>query len=242
MQGLEGYSGISIWKEQLISDMVVVLLLGLLIMFAIVFRSNYRLFDKMVRDVVHAKDRLSLFEEVGGNETVFRSFMIFQSLFLCSLALFLFSRNQRYIDNYSGVGANLVVIGALFALLLAYYVFKRIMYATIGSIFTRPDRYRNWRTGYTAATAMWGALLYIPVLWISFITGYEKAAVIMFVILFAAWRLLIVYKSIRIFNLKSIGILYILLYLCAQEILPLFFLYEGLKYLYNFIDELVLWY
>ena len=242
MQGFEGYSGVRLWDGQLINDLIFVLLSGLLIMFAIVFRTNYRLFDKMVRDVIHAKDRLSLFEEVGGNETVFRSFMIFQSLFLCSLALFLFSRHKHYIDDYSSVTTNLIVIGSLLGLLFAFYLFKQIMYATIGSIFTKPDRYRNWRKGYTAATAMWGALLYIPVLWISFITGYEKAATIMFVILFAAWRLLIVYKSIRIFNLKSIGILYILLYLCAQEILPLFFLYEGLNYLYNFIDELALWY
>ena len=199
------------------------------------------MFGKLVRDVIHAKERLSLFEEVSGNESVFRNFMIFQSLFLCSLALFLFSRNLNLIGNYTGALPNIGVISAILFMLVAYYLFKQIMYATLGSIFIKTDRYRNWRVGYVASTALWGVLLYVPVLWVSFVGKYEKVAMILFAALFVGWRLLMIYKTIRIFNLKSIGALYILLYLCAQEILPLFFLYEGLKYLYNIIDELALW-
>jgi hypothetical protein len=241
MQGFEGYAGVRLWEGQLINDLIFALLFCLFILFSIVFRTNYRLFDKMVRDVIHAKDRLSLFEEVSGNETVFRSFMTFQSIFLCSLALFLFSRNLSYIDYYPGAMANLGIICAIFLLLLCFYFFKQIMYATLGSIFIKPDRYKNWKVSYTASISLWGVLLYIPVLWIAFAGVYEKVAMIMFAALFAAWRLLMILKTIRIFNVKSIGILYILLYLCAQELLPFFLLYEGLKYLYNFIDEFALW-
>ena len=234
MHGFEGYVGVRLWEGQLINDLIFSLLLALLIAFAIVFRSNYHLFEKMVRDVIHVKDRLSLFEEASGNETVFRNFMIFQSLFLCSLTLFLLSRKMDYIADYPDLASNMKIIGFIFIALTTFYLFKQAMYIAIGAIFTTPDQYRNWKVGYTAATGLWGVFLYLPVLWLSFIGIHAKVAIIMFVFLFIVWRLVIVYKSIRIFNIKSIGILYIFLYLCGQEILPLLFLYEGIKYLYNF--------
>ena len=48
---------------------------------------------------------------------------------------------------------------------------------------------------------------------------------------------MIIYKTIRIFHRKNSSFLYISLYLCGQEILPLVFLYEGIIYLYNFIES-----
>uniref|UniRef100_UPI003FEF4BAF DUF4271 domain-containing protein n=1 Tax=Parabacteroides distasonis TaxID=823 RepID=UPI003FEF4BAF len=52
---------------------------------------------------------------------------------------------------------------------------------------------------------------------------------------------MIIYKTIRIFHRKNSSFLYISLYLCGQEILPLVFLYEGIIYLYNFIESSTLW-
>jgi hypothetical protein len=234
MHGFEGYVGVRLWEGQLVNDLIFSLLLVLLIVFAMVFHSNHHLFEKMVRDVIHVKDRLSLFEEVSGNEAVFRSFMIFQSLFLCSLSLFLTSRKMGYITDFPGLANNLKVIGSLFIILVAFYAFKQAMYLAIGAIFTAPGQYKNWKAGYTAVTGLWGVFLYLPVLWFSFIRTHAEVAIIVFAFLFIVWRLVILYKSIRIFNIKSIGILYIFLYLCGQEMLPLLFLYEGIKYLYNF--------
>ncbi|MDR2497672.1 MAG: DUF4271 domain-containing protein [Tannerellaceae bacterium] len=241
MQGFEGYAGIQLWEGQIINDLIFALLFCLLLMFSVVFHNNYRLFNKMVRDVIHAKDRQSLFEEVSGNESVFRSFMVFQSLFLSSLAIFRFSRHLNLTGSRSGAMANLGVIMSILLLLLIFYMFKRLMYATLGSIFIKPDRYRNWQVSYTASMALWGVLLYVPVLWVSFAGRGETMALILFAAMFAGWRTLMIYKTVRIFDVRSVGIMYILLYLCGQELLPFFFLYEGLKYMYNIIDQLALW-
>jgi hypothetical protein len=242
MHGFEGYVGIRLWEGQMINDLLFAMLLGQLVIFSVVFRANHRLFSKMIRDMAQVKDRLSLFEEVSGNETIFRNFMTLQSLFLCSISIFLISRNEGYIIYYPDLTDCLKLIALIFIILFTFYLLKQAMYIAVGSVFATPDQYRIWRTGYSAATGLWGVSLYIPVLWISFIGSHERIAAIMFAALFIAWRLSIIYKSIRIFNIKSIGILYISLYLCALEILPLLFLFEGIKYLYNFIDELALWY
>jgi hypothetical protein len=233
MDGFEGYVGILVGDRQLLDDLVFSLLLVLFFVFSLVFHANYRLFMKMIRDITDVKERLSLFEDIDGNETVFRSFMIFQSLFLASLTLFIAGRSYGYIADYQDVRQNLFAIGFIFVVLFSFYLFKQFFYKLSGGIFASPDLYKTWRTGYTAATGFWGVLLYFPVLCLAFTEIHIRIPLFMSLFLYVLWRLVIIYKTICIFHVKGAGFLYIILYLCAQEILPLIFLYEGIIYLYN---------
>lgn len=240
MDVFEGYVGVRIWDDQLINDVIFSLLLALLIMFALVYRSNYRLFSKMIRDVFYLKERLSLFEVVGGNEFVFRNFMIFQSLFLSTLSIFAIGRIYQ-LFNYSSVESNLLLIGAIFLCVILFYFFRQFFYGLIGFVFAEPDKQKFWKTNYYAITGFWGVLLYIPVCWLVFIGKYMEVPLVLFVILYILYRFWLIYKSIRIFHVRNVGFLYIFLYLCAQEILPLIFIYKGMIYLYNFIERSAIW-
>jgi hypothetical protein len=233
MDGFEGYVGVRIGEGQLINDLIFSLPFLLCFAFSLVFRANYYLFLKMIRDVFYIKERLSLFEETEGNETIFRSFMIFQSLSLCSIILFIIGRMYKYIPEYQNIGMNMFFIGAIFAILFSFYGFKQFLYKVIGAIFASPNMYKTWRTGYTATVGFWGLLLYIPVISLAFVKTHLHICVLLFTFIYLLWRFIIIRKTICIFNVKGVGFLYILLYLCAQEILPLIFLYEGIIYLYN---------
>lgn len=234
MEGFEGYVGIRVGDEQLVNDMIFSVLFVLFLIFALVFHANYHLFMKMIRDVFYVKERLSLFEYIDGNETVFRSFMIFQSLALCSLFFFIAGHTNGYISDDQHIDINLLIIGTIFSILFLFYLFKQILYKLPGAIFVSPEAYKIWRTGYTASTGFWGVLLYFPVLCMAFIEIHVQVPLFMFILCYLFWRLVIIQKTIYIFNIKGIGFLYIILYLCAQEILPLIFLYKGIIYLYNF--------
>ena len=74
MGTFEGYVGIRLWDGQLVDDVVFSLLFVLFMCFALVFRTNYRLFLKMMRDVVYVKERQNLFEVTRGSEWLFRNF------------------------------------------------------------------------------------------------------------------------------------------------------------------------
>lgn len=89
MDSFEGYVGIRLWDGQIANDLLFAFLLSLLILFAIVFRNNFQQFLRMLKDAVFVKERSNLFDE-GRNESsvLFHLFMIFQALFLCSVALF----------------------------------------------------------------------------------------------------------------------------------------------------------
>jgi hypothetical protein len=233
MDGFEGYVGIQLGDRQLLNDFIFSVLFVLIISFSLIFHANYRLFLKMVRDIAEVKDRVSLFEQSGGNETVFRIFMTFQTLFLASLIFFIVGCSYGYIADNQDLGMNLVAIGTIFVILFSFYLFKQIVYNLLGAIFVNPHSYKIWNTGYTAAMGFWGVLLYLPALCLAFTEIPIRIPVFMFIASYVLWRLVIVYKTTCIFNIKVIGFLYIILYLCAQEILPLIFLYEGIIYLYN---------
>ncbi len=238
--GFDGYVGIRLWDGQLVDDVVFSLLFVLFICFALVFRANYRLSLKMLRDVVYVKERQNLFEMKGGDERVFRNFMLFQALFLCGICLFSIFRNEGYF-NHLEESSVLISIGLIFLVLTLFYWGKRCFYYFFGLIFTDPGRYKLWRTNYDAIMGTWGVCLYIPALWLSFVGLYSKFPVLLFIFLYILCRFVIIYKTIRIFYRGNSSFLYVSLYLCGQEILPLIFLYEGIINLYNFIESSTLW-
>ncbi|WP_102407485.1 DUF4271 domain-containing protein [Parabacteroides bouchesdurhonensis] len=237
----EGYVGIRLWDGQLVDDIIFTMLFVLFVAFAIVFRTNFRLFLKMLRDVVFLRERQSLFEKPVGSEWFFRNFMIFQALFLSSIFLFEVARAYGYV-NHLKENAVLISIGIIFVVLCLFYQFKQFFYYLFGCIFTDTPRYKFWKMNYNATISAWGTLLYIPVLWLIFVTAHLFIPVILFIFFYILFRFVIIYKTIRIFHKRNAGLLYISLYLCGQEILPLMFLYQGMVYLYNFIEtSTLLW-
>lgn len=240
MELFEGYVGIRLGDGQVADDVIFSLLLALFIFFALVFRANYRLFLKMLRDVVFIKERQNLSRKDAGNEWFFRHFMTFQALFLCSIGLFAIGRAYGYV-NYLKEYTILLSILVLFLLLVLFYWGKQCFYFLFGCVFADKAKYRFWKTNYNAIIGAWGVLLYLPVLWLVFVGASLTVPVVLFVIFYILCRFVIIYKTIRIFHKKSTGILYISLYLCGQEILPLVFLYKGIVYLYNFIEASTLW-
>lgn len=241
MEQFEGYVGIRLWDGQLADDIVFFLLLFLIIVFSVLFRIKIRQFGKMLRDVFFVKERQNLFDEANmRGDAPFRFFMTFQALYLSSITLYAIGKNEG-LFVHTEIVQVLGSIGLGFILLLLFFLFKQCCYTLLGYIFTDPEAYRIWRSSYHATIGIWGVTLYFPALWLVFINEQSTTPAIALGILYLLSRFLIIYKIIRIFYKKSISLLYIILYLCAQEILPLVFLYEGMVYLYNFIETNTLW-
>lgn len=241
MSIFEGYVGIRLWDGQLVDDIVFLLLFVLLSMFAIVFRSNSTLFVKMIKDAFLVRERDTLFDDsMNKNEWFFRNFMISQALFLSTIAAYAMGRIYGYLNLTSAVNV-LFSLAAIFGVIFIFYQFRQFLNFILGKVFADKKQYEFWKTNYNAIIGTWGVMLYIPVLWLIFVGEKQTIPVIMFFILYILCRIVIIYKTIRIFYNKNAGILYLSLYLCAQEILPLVFLYEGTVYLYNFIETSTLW-
>ena len=128
MNIFEGYVGIRLWDGQLVDDVIFSLLLFLFIVFSFVFRTNFQLFVKMLKDAFLVKERQNLFDDVIGKSIFFfRNFMTFQVLFLSSIALIAVGRIYGFV-NYAEWQAVLSAIGTVFCVLFLFY---------LGSIFIR---------------------------------------------------------------------------------------------------------
>ncbi len=244
MDLFEGYVGILVREDQLVNDVMFAILFLLFISFAVVFRSHFSQFAKMIKDIVQVKQRQNLFEvmpgNTKGNERTFHLFMTFQALFLSSLFFFSWGRNCGYFPA-SYISQILIIIGCLFIILLLFFYFKLGLYTLIGKIFADEERYRLWKVSYFATIEAWGILLYVPVLLSLFVDTNPIISLALFAFLYFLCRFVIIYKLIRIFHFKKDGLFYLILYLCAQEIIPLFILIKGSVFLYNFIELSTLW-
>jgi len=235
-----GFDGIRLWDDQLINDVMFAILVIQLVIFAFVYRTHFKHFYKMIKDAFLVRKRQSLFTQPVANEGFFRNFMLYQALLLCSIAAYSIARAYNYLDTLSEK-EMFITIGVLFLITVLFFQIKQALYFLLGVVLDDHYKYKLWKTSYNAILGLWGVLLYIPVLWLTFVTSYPEIPIILFVFLYILCRFAIIYKTIRIFHKKIHDLFYIILYLCGQEILPLVFLYEGLTYLYNFIETSTLW-
>jgi hypothetical protein len=166
--------------------------------------------------------------------------MQFQGIFL--VAVFCFVIYYHHMGKtYSELKPDFVFLSAIFALIGVYFLFKRLLYFIYGHLFNEKNEYRLWAMSYDTIFYIWELLLYIPVLLIIFDRTHIVAASVFFLISYILFRIAVIYITFRIFYHKKTGFLYLSLYLCTQEIIPLLFLYEGFKYLHNIIQMSTLW-
>lgn len=244
MDLFEGYIGIQIGEYQLVKDVIFAILLFLFLTFALIFNSHFRQFSKMMKNVVHVKQRQSLFEVTLGNikenQLLFHLFMIFQTLLFCALFAYYtgITLFEMPIGSLKTIGIN---IGISFLVITLFYFIKQGIYRLFGWTFSDPERTKLWGINYIATMELWGVVLY-PLVILSFFSNIQPLiSLFLFFFLYILCRFVIFYKSIRIFQIKEDGLFFFFLYLCAQEIMPLFLLFKGVEFLYNFIELSTLW-
>ncbi|MDR3269370.1 MAG: DUF4271 domain-containing protein [Tannerella sp.] len=237
---LEGYIGIRTGDEQFVYDTLFVLILLLLVSFGFVFRYHYSLFIKMLNDLFSMKERQNLFDAPVKKNLFFTGFLQFQTLFLCALFFFLVYSNYTGTQNPDFLAAGLM-IAVFLCVIIVFYLLKQCLYALYGRVFGENGQYRFWSTKYHGLASLWGISLYLPVLWLTFDHTHLTEGLIFFAISYLIPRITLIYMTFRIFYNKNTGLLYLSSYLCAQEIIPLLFLYKGLIYLYNTIEASTLW-
>jgi hypothetical protein len=116
-----------------------------------------------------------------------------------------------------------------------------MIYFLYGHAFDSGERYAMWDNRYHALTGLWGCTLYLPTLWIFLDSRHLLYAVAAFLLLYAAYRISLIYITIRIFYNRRTGLFFLCSYLCAQEIIPMLLAYEGLKYTLQLTDISSLW-
>jgi len=219
-----------------VNDVLTIVLLVLLSIFAVIFYFNNPLFGKMLSNISVGEQRQSIFESTEKDRFFFNAFMIFQALFLSALLIYLNLREYKYLIT-DDIKSVFIVLALISGLLFAFYLFKLAIYAFFGSVFITSSAKKVLFTNYQSLFCTFGVVLYLPVLWILLVGQYFFVANIMLIISYIIFRAVLFLRFFYVFFNKNTGLFFFSLYLCAQEIVPLVFFYEGLIYMYNFIEE-----
>jgi len=228
----EGYTGLFFNNNIFSYDIMLVIVILLLAVFAFEFRKNIQLFGKMISNMNAREQRQSIFETTENDSFLFSSFMIFQTLLLLSILLFLLAVEYEYIIN-PDFASTLLTIGFFFLLFFAFYLFKQVLYAIFSTVFIEKSSSKIMFTNYQALFCTWGISLYIPILCILLIDTHPLVSIIFLSISYLAFLIILSFRFFYIFYNKYTGFLFLSLYLCAQEMVPLVFLYKGMVYMYN---------
>jgi hypothetical protein len=236
----EGYTGIHIGEEQFVYDTLLLLVILLVSFFGLVFRYHASLFMKMLNEFLSTKERHNLFNEPTKDNILFTGFLTFQMMLLSAIFVGLFYFRDLHFDhrNFLSTATPIVVS---FCVICLFYFLKQGIYMLNSWIFGDNDTGKRWSNSYHSLSCLWGVSLYLPVAWLILVREPLIPILILFVALYVLFRITLIYMTIRIFYDRKNGLLYLTSYLCAQEIVPLLFLYEGLNYLYNTIETTTLW-
>ena len=184
------------------------------------------LFSRLYRN----KDRQSMFYETVTNETFNKIFLCIQTVILISILIYCYAIHNNYLSITSLSGMYLF-IGKISLFLFAFLLYKFLTYSTLGIIFFRKDMVIQWNDDFFSLISLNGIFLFLPTL----IFFYVEAAYtfcVYFLVFYLFLNLIFVfYKVYTLFFNNKQHLLYFILYLCAQEIIPIYLVYRGIVYL-----------
>ena len=177
---------------------------------------------------IRALINFSVAREINREEQVFfhRSNLLLTISYILSLSLFLYQINKFWLDESSKLDVQnnfLTILGALIILYLGKYFFS-ILFMFIFDVIGVASEYAFNVSLFNNFLGV----MYLPVLCLSFFTSFPFQELLFFVAIPIAF----VVFSMRLYRLfqigKTLGLLYvyIFLYICTLEILPLVVLYR----------------
>lgn len=119
-----------------------------------------------------------------------------------------------------------LIIGLTTVITLAYLAIKWAVYSFIGWIFDEKYRTGTWIEAYATLLYYTAVLLYLLVLFIVYSDIAVNTIIYIVVILFLITKCLIFYKWMKLFSKKMNGLILLILYFCALEIIPYVILYK----------------
>ena len=189
-----------------------------------------KLLLSMANGLFRNKDRQSIFFEPAGNEFTSKILLGLQTVILGSLIFYCISiHNETFIPESSS--QLFLFLGKTALALIVFFIYKFLSYSIIGNIFYKKEAVHLWNDNFFSIICLSGIVLFFPVL----IFFYVKQAYFFcyyFILLYSIFILIFTfYKIYALFFHEKERLLYFILYLCAQEIIPLFLLYKVLVYL-----------
>ena len=212
------------------SDEVIVgsiLLSFVLILFALQHGSRSMIL--YLKGAVTLRRRASLYDEKGTVTSV------------SSFALCLSTMLSSGVCVYRNFATSLFIEGATPLTTLSVYtlvitlliVGKYLLYSFVNWVFFSRAKNSQWSQNYWGLIAAAGVVLFPSVLYAVFLDSEVQISDYLFIMILVIFKILLFYKLIGNFFAHLYGVLHLILYFCALEIIPDLFLWKGVEIFNN---------
>jgi len=207
-------------------SLLLILLLLEVSLFAYIIKNGIKYIDESIKNVLKSDERGGFSTEAGLKGANYRQYLWVLSLVIFALMIPVLINAH---DNQMNYFLDSWLFLRLFLYVSLYFVVINIVYRMLGMIFFNRVQTERWVSGNKAVLSFY-ALSLTPIL-IGVEIGFQMKALFIFswvMGFFLIAKLWILLKSFNIFCIRKEGYFYLILYLCALEILPILLFFKGI--------------
>jgi hypothetical protein len=190
-----------------------------------------KLLLSMFKGLTGSSKRESIFAEQINNEFIIKILLCSQTIILCSINLFSYYIYQADTSQAPPPQMFPFILKASI-LILSFFLYKSLVHNIAGNIFFTKESLHEWNDYNFSIICLSGFTLFLPTLLLFYIEKILFICCFFYAIYFIIVIILIFRKVYVLFFTHKAQLLHFILYLCALEIVPLYFLYKGLKVLF----------
>lgn len=185
-----------------------------------------------IRHFFRTPKRTNLFIESNQNLTRVNYLLIPVWIILLAFHIYI-NINQGFTINNE---VHWILRMLAFCLLISvFYILKFALFNLLAFIFFTKDQKDIWNESYQSNLVLLGLFCFPLFLLTTYTNTFSKTLSITYLLLFLFFRITQIRKSFSIFIHNYSSLFYLILYLCAVEIIPAIFLVGGLNYLFYYI-------
>lgn len=198
-------------------------LILLFLFFILAIRNSEGEFTQNIKNFFRKKEAVNLIQTPNVN--IFQ-FQIFITLFsIGSFSIFVY----EWMSDSSKLFSFKPYLYFLMAT-AAFYLVKHLLFEIVGNTFFNKTIMKSYKNMYFSLLSVFAVIMYFVTILYTYEPDRWKYPLIVFSMCIAAIMIiLLIIKIFQIFYTKFIGLLYIFLYLCTLEIIPLVLLFRAYK-------------
>ena len=189
----------------------------------VVSRSMHAL-GLQVKNFFRLRDRSEDFSLKSEGEVKDYLLVVLLEAFVLSLLFFSYTQH-RFSDRLVLLSPYVMLLADL-GIILAYFLYKYGVFCLFNWTFFSKETRQTWLRGYNLVTFGKALMLLFMAVIVLYFDLPIWVCIYIFVALVVVGEMLVLYKTKQIFFGSFFGLVPTILYFCALEILPLFFLWE----------------
>ena len=222
---ITGFKGMPIPYSPKLDDGITILLLCCFFISAYVLSRSRKFLVQLMKDFLLNRERTSIFAATTAADMRYMLLLILQTCVLGAVCTF-----NYLIDVRPELGERIppyILLGVYLVIALLYLFWKWVTYSFLGWIFFDGNRTSLWMESYSTLLYYLGFALFPFALFLVYFDLSLLATVIIGLFLMFFTKILMFYKWIKLFCNNLYGVLLLILYFCALEIIPCFIVYRG---------------